>query len=774
MWRSIKKKTTHPPTLADFWDVRSVDTEGHMTADKRSGFMFEAEGLDGSFLSDDQREQLDRDWRSLLRLQPGEELQIVFRKRVAFKAWIEKQLHQSFLTKNTYGRRVLLDRLGEQIRQMSHDQPQLLNQKIVICFWTAEPMHGTELERKRRLMQAQLQSFGFPVHALNREAIEHTISASARDLENGENSAAEWPYLRIEAGQIHVDQDQFRALQLRQLPESATELGMIQALTELPYPLDLALRLRCRDLRPIVAKLERKRNLLQAKRGRRSSPAPAVDSQIEQIDDVLRRFADRSESVFDLSLNVGLRLPESFSELHGRALATMARAGGRMDFCEFEETTLGTFDAYLESLPGFCGQNIHQHTVLGSNAIHFLPFFRPARGDRRSIASFETRGSSLYSIDPVAPHLANYNWLVSGTSGAGKSFFVNSLLAQSAVLEPNIFIVDIGGSYNKLTQFLGGRVMSLEPGQGFELSPFFLARAEDPKEERLRRQHIFQIFQEMVRVDGALPAIEIRHLLRAQLDELFDAEELPEKPITALVENLGQVATPEARRLQLLLQPWSRQGFFAQFLDHRAMPAAEENLLTFDLKGLTDFEDLSRVVQLIVCASLWARIRRTGGERFSWIVLDEVAFSLLKSQPEFVDELVSTLRKDYAGAIVVVQDLEKITSNLAGSSILQNTQTKAILQQRGDPRNFAEALSLTSLDQTAIASLRRKKGSYSEIFLLRDGERTIIRHVPSTLEYWLSTTAPEDNLILRQSLSESKDYQKNVMDFVAKRQRSGQ
>src|SRR6185312_2127675 len=109
--------------------------------------------------------------------------------------------------------------------------------------------------------------------------------------------------------------------------------------------------------------------------------------------------------------------------------------------------------------------------------------------------------------------LANYNWLVSGTSGAGKSFFVNSLLAQSTSINPNIFIVDIGGSYNKLTQFLGGRVMSLEPGQGFELSPFFIAKTADAKEEQMRRHHIFQIFLEMARVDGQLPAIEIRHLL---------------------------------------------------------------------------------------------------------------------------------------------------------------------------------------------------------------------------------------------------------------------
>jgi conjugal transfer ATP-binding protein TraC len=438
-----------------------------------------------------------------------------------------------------------------------------------------------------------------------------------------------------------------------------------------------------------------------------------------------------------------------------------------MDFCELDEFTLGTFDAYLECIPGFKGENIRTHTVLGSSAIHFLPFFQPAKGDRRAIATFQTRNASLYSIDPVDSRLANYNWLVSGTSGAGKSFFVNSLLAQSSSLSPNIFIVDIGGSYNKLTQFFDGQVMSLEPEQGFELSPFFLPRSNDPKEERLRRQHIFQIFLEMARVDGQLPPIEIRHLLHESLNELFERESLPEHPISALANRLSRNPSGEAHRLALLLEPWRKDGFFGQFLDNNKVTALENRILTFDLKGLTEFEDLSRVVQLIVCASIWARVRQAREQRFSWIVLDEVAFSLLKTQPEFVDELVSTLRKYFAGAIIVVQDLEKVTSNFAGSSILQNTQSKAILQQRGDPRNYSEALSLTLTDQWAIESLRREKGSYSEVFLIRDSEKTVIRHVPSRLEYWLGTTAPEDCFELRDSIRDLKDgFQKKILNFV--------
>jgi hypothetical protein len=53
--------------------------------------------------------------------------------------------------------------------------------------------------------------------------------------------------------------------------------------------------------------------------------------------------------------------------------------------------------------------------------------------------------------------------------------------------------------------------------------------------------------------------------------------------------------------------------------------------------------------------------------------------------------------------------------------------------------------------------------------LMRDSDRTVIRHVPSELEYWLSTTAPEENLKFHHSVDQDKNhYQKSVVKFVAR------
>jgi len=190
---------------------------------------------------------------------------------------------------------------------------------------------------------------------------------------------------------------------------------------------------------------------------------------------------------------------------------------------------------------------------------------------------------------------------------------------------------------------------------------------------------------------------------------------------------------------------------FGRLLDHPRPFKFEEKFLTFDLSGLQEFEDLSRIVQLIICSTLWGQIRQDS-HLLTLIVLDEVAFSLLKSQPLFVDELVSTVRKHNSGAILITQDIEKITSSRAGSSILQNTQMKAIFQQRGDRRNLVEPLGLNSEELSAIESLQRAKGRHSDLFLMVDNKRSLIRHVPNQLEYLLGTSAPDDNRWIKSEL----------------------
>ena len=53
--------------------------------------------------------------------------------------------------------------------------------------------------------------------------------------------------------------------------------------------------------------------------------------------------------------------------------------------------------------------------------------------------------------------------LMLGATGAGKSFALNFLLVQALQYDPCVLILDLGGSYRWLTQFLGGGLYGAIP-----------------------------------------------------------------------------------------------------------------------------------------------------------------------------------------------------------------------------------------------------------------------------------------------------------------------
>jgi conjugal transfer ATP-binding protein TraC len=764
-------------TLADFSPIDRIDESGFiLDKDGSQGFLLACEGIDASFFENAEYENLHERWRNFLAIKPNEEFQVVFRKTSDFEVYFEKRMDELAKVHGNFGRKVFWKQMSETFDAIESDY--IFETSLHIAYREiagkrpglqkakgAPTLKTDELEIKRDNLRLQLEGMGLKVQTLNASETWAAISkaANGRKYLSSEDLLNEWPEVSITPKSTQVNAENFRALNLKSLPESHSQLGMIQAITSLPLPVELGIRFRGKEIEPLKRRFERKRQILFGLATRKATGDPASEAKFKETDALLRRLNEQNDHLTEMTFTVGLRAKDDL--YLRRAMTALMNTQSSLHQSEMEETQLSTFDAYLETIPWLYGKVFNHHSILTSNAIHFLPFFGETKSEERACVVFRSKQGSLFTIDPTAPRLANYNWLVSGTSGAGKSFFVNSLLLQSLPLNPRVFIVDIGGSYNKITEFLGGRVLSLDTDKSNQVGPFFMSRSLDEKEERRRREHIELVFQEMCRDEGKLPSIEERAILHDQLLGFFEAKELPEHPIRALQDKLLEIEDPKAKRLALLLRRFAHGSAFGDFLDHSSPLEINDSIVTFDLKGLKEFDDLLRVVELIVCSAIWKSLRER--DRFTYIVLDEVAFSLLRTQPQFVDELISTVRKHFAGVVICVQGLEKITSNAAGGAILANTNFKAILQQRGDARGYEEPLGLKDIEAKVIRSLERRKGSYSEFFLMDDDRRAVLRYEPNSLEYLLSTSDPRENQVLNEKLSKlSGTYPEKVFKLL--------
>jgi len=737
-------------SLKDFSPLQSIEKDGLVIeGKKRKGFLLKVEGLDGRFLSEDERARLHESWRSFLRLSSDEEIQIVFRQGVRFEDLLVQRMHEAEGMSAASLRYFFEQKFSEVLKELQAEEKSLFRPECLL-YWSHLEKNTSEESTysKRDILIQQLEQMGLFVESLSGEKTLQHISEWAGGIEERGlgRGVEELPEVSLDPQKLLIEKKRIRTLTLKKLPEAFSEFGMMEAFSRLPFPVELCVRFRGKDTRKVKKKFERKKQVVFGLLSNKVSGDPGLEAQFRENDDLLRRLEEQSEGLCEMTLTIGLRGSEKKIKWLTRAIESVFQLESSLHSLEFEETTLNAFDCYLELIPCFRGKVFHQKSILSSNAIHFLPFFRADEGHQNAIISFRRQDGGLFHINPISEELANYNWLISGTSGAGKSFLVNKVLLDSQVLKPQVFIVDLGGSYTKITKFLGGRNLGLDVSEGFQLSPFFIEKSKDEKEELQRMKHIELILSEMCRDEGKLPSLEERAILSECLEVLCKSK-LPEFPLTALRELLVEKGE---KRLSLLLKRWCKGSFYGQFLDNKSELRVDRDVINFDLRGLKEFEDLRRVVELIICSSLWSAIKKR--DRFTWIVLDEVAFSLLQTQPQFVDELISTVRKHFAGVIVVVQDLAKITQNSAGASILQNTQIKVILQQRGDEKLFSEPLGLSLEERAAIRSLQRKKGSFSDAFLMVNDRRSVIRYTPNFIEYVLNTSDPQENKHISEEL----------------------
>jgi conjugal transfer ATP-binding protein TraC len=726
-------------------------------------FQFSLTGLDASFFEESQWGGVQRTFQSFTRVSEGESVHFYFRKHSTLDRDIQQLLKEAELTVSPIRRRLLWEQVSWLISEA--EQKSSLFEIVILSTVFLEKRGGedqatflrrgesTRLEWQQRFERATVS----PIPQKYEEMIQNSSKSVQPSHYLPRPKVVDWPEVSIDRKDLQVGGEHVRVVTLEDLPEQMSWAGMLQHLTLSKFPFEMSCRLTGTDSKVMRRKLERKRRVQHGLISNKSAGDPQIESDFRQLDELLRRLSDSNDGLVKMNFTLAVRGSQEFV---GEAVYELLAKSADLDNAKLSESSLNRFDCFLDLLPGFEGVTYHSQTLLSSNAAHFLPLFSYSRGEEDGVIAFPTRQGSLYHLNPVSDQTGNHNWVISGSSGSGKSYFTNCILQQMLRMDSKVWIVDVGGSYNKFVEFHGGRIVAPDLDLGFSFCPFPDPRSFVDTHDRQRSvEKATTILSEMCRDNEHLPGVYERSLLHKAVDQILSQPQLPPHPISEVRTLVESSNTPEGNKLSLLLSRFCKEQFFGSFLDNDNVLTITDPMVVFDLKGLEQFEELSRIVQMVICSAIWDSLKKR--DRFTFIVLDEVAFTLLKLHPGFVDELVSTVRKHNCGVATIVQGLDKLTmSGMAGASILNNASRKVILQQRGDSKYWKEPLSLTDTDIQWIEALERKKGHYSDAFLMEEERKAVLRIQTTPLLHWLSTSDPKDNLEL------FKDYDPKVTRFA--------
>lgn len=555
--------------------------------------------------------------------------------------------------------------------------------------------------------------------------------------------------------QFTLDGFYHRVVTLKTLPE-VTYAGMISDFLRLPFHYDLILSLDVPPQADEMAKLQQKRKMAHSMAVTSGNKASDLESEtkLSSTEELIRELLNTGQRIYATQLSVILKAPatpEGTKLLNRNVREVLARFRS-LQGAEGLEEGVGAWKVLKGNLPAAPLSLERARKMKTNNLADFLPVYGPREGDLDPVVLFRNRLNGLVSFNAFAPGLPNYNSLVTGSSGAGKSFLNNCILLQEFARGLRVFIIDIGGSYKKLTEALGGQYLEINLSDQYRINPFDLANpAEEPSNQKIKS--LLACIESMVSEDdkAKLPKLD-RALLERAIIELYKSRraegEVP--TLSDLARCLSTFEEESMKAISKMLFLWTGERPYGRLLDGQGSLRTDASICTFDLKGLSSYPDLQSVMILILTDFILTQVEgdRTCKKR---IILDE-AWELLKSNAaaSFMEYCARTLRKTGSGITFITQGVEEIVASPIGPAILNNTATKFIMLQRGDSEVLRETLKLNSQELNLIHSLGQKKGEYSEGFMIEGDHRQVVRIYPSPFEYWLSTSDAQDNAYLAE------------------------
>jgi conjugal transfer ATP-binding protein TraC len=560
---------------------------------------------------------------------------------------------------------------------------------------------------------------------------------------------------------FYLDGFYHRLITLKTLPE-VTHATMISRLMALPFHHSLQVHVRVPAQSKEQSLLQIKRRMAHSMSSSHNGKATDLESEakLTSTEELLRELIATGQKIFYFQLSVLLRNPskENLEAQTKEVLSTVRE----LDGAEATAETVANLAVFKSVMPFGLLKMVRPKRVKSDNLADLLPVYEPSEGRKheRPVRLYRNRFGGLVAHDPFGPGLTNANVLITGSSGAGKSFVSNLDLLQDLSQDILVTILDNGASYEKLCEYFGGQYVRPAPPDsnqpGVKLNLFALPKGQTKPSDRKLQSVLGFVENILSDEDGGKLSKLDKSLLQQAILELYD-ECQGHPTLSDFSKKLALSSERSLKRFQKMLYPWTGDRPYGRLLDGQNEFNFTNNLVVFDFKGLIQFPDLQSVILSTVVDFTLGRVDVKNRKKRT--IIDE-GWEILKFKgtQNLIEYCVRTQRKENGGITFLTQGLEEVLSSSIGPAIVSSTATKQILLQRGDLEPARNLLRLNNQEMALIRSLSQVKGQYSESFLIADESRSVIQICPTPLEYWLATSDPNDKALLERTRNENPKF----------------
>jgi type IV secretory pathway VirB4 component len=460
--------------------------------------------------------------------------------------------------------------------------------------------------------------------------------------------------------------------------------GWLSPIINLDKIFDISIFVHPINTSSILRQLQKKVAEVQAQISEREEKGfvrdPILDTAYQDLEKLRDELQQSREKLFNVGLYITI-YADTLEELNRNETEIRSILEAKL---VYTKPALFQQKEGLESVFPFATDKLMVNSKLNTSPLSSLfPFVSfDLTSDKGIMYGINRHNNSLVLFDRFS--LENYNSVLFGKAGGGKSYFSKLEILRSLMFGIDVIVIDPEKEYEYLAETVEGDYFNISLTSEYHINPFDLPppREDESPSDVLRSNIINLVGFFRILLGGLTP--EEDSILDRAITETYAARDITPD------SDFSNVSPPLLSDLELVianmeggeslaerLKKYTR-GTWAGFLNQPTNIDINKSLVVFSIRDMED--ELRPIAMYLIIHHIWNVVRKEIKKRL--LVVDE-AWLIMKSEDgaSFLFGIAKRARKYYLGLATITQDVEDFLNSPYGKPIITNSSIQLLLKQ---------------------------------------------------------------------------------------------
>jgi len=412
------------------------------------------------------------------------------------------------------------------------------------------------------------------------------------------------------------------------------------------------------------------------------------------------------------------------------------------------------------------------NTLFTSNIAAITPILTGDRGSGAPVLTYIDRGGQVAGVN-IFDSPTNYNFVVIGASGSGKSYLMADFFTNYLMIGSKIRVIDVGRSYKHLCDAIGGQNIEFTPENKVCLN--FFTNVQIDEDTGLIHQDEMQTIVPLVGL-MAMQSVDndssedikvpvLKGYISKAVSRAFKNSQRNagmQDVLEALEQMALEIKQETSEKEQLLYDLINSlysfghpEGEFYEYFNGENNLKFRSDFVVIELEEIDSKKLLKSVVLAAISHSINSEFFLGERTQTKILIIDE-AWSILENPivAKFLETMARRIRKYNGASGIITQGFGDFDKSDQTRAIFQNSAWKMFLKQDKESITAAKSSGTLTIDETLIFLMETIKSNppyYSEILMKNSAEQFFIgRLMTDPVAHWIYTGHPDDNAKIKQ------------------------